>query len=898
MSKLKDSPHEINTNLYYTYYGVSKLKYKVVTAMFDIKPVDDSGNIDVSKISNLQSVLNLGRRFRVNKSGGLVSSIKNNPLSKRKVEKTLIHDTKYLISEIDPRSEFESFFNKDIDTAVELVSIGAKFHGEKYSKPRYRPIFSSKKSAISNGQFPISTEIPRLKHGEPYPSNEILPITSRILDKVGTNPKPQIQKKDNNYQNILAQINQRVPIESKNDFIGEPKKVDAFSLGILTFKSSQEAQASKELNMWVEDFSKKASEKASDFYPKKFKFPKIKVPKLNRVWFLMVGFGLVSLAFFGHYGINIKNQLVIEGNLAVANLENAGENIKNMDFVSASGNFAQAYQEFSKAGDSMNFMGASISSLLSDLPGAGKLKSAKNLVEAGKLMANAGQAMSDAMGEIAKTNLILNPFESATGSNVSIGGISASLKKALILSKKNLGKAKQLLADVDDSSIPEDKKASFEEFKSKLPLFEKLVNDLVDYSKFLEDFIGTKGTKKYLILFQNPSELRPTGGFPGTYGVVTFKDGKLLDFKVDDVYNLDGQLQELIIPPVQLQHITPNWGTRDANWFIDFPTSARKIIDFFKKGSGYDVDGVITFSPQIVASILDIVGPVEMPEYNLTLDSKNLFPALQEEVEYKGDRKQPKKIIMDLAPRMLEKLYSAESGKWLDVFNILVSSLEQKDILMYFRDLNLESFSVDKGFSGKVADTDSDYLMVTFSNVKGSKTDMVMDSSLKVQTTNESGDVKHKVSITRTHNGGNNKYGFYNKQSPTYVRVLVPENAEFVGLTGNSRPDFKPLINYTNSDFKKDEDLAKFEEESYTDQETGVTMYKEAGKAEFGFWMIINPGETKTIDLEYTVPSSVGDYKFYIQKQPSLDIKDFKFYMNDKIYFDGRLDKDMIISPR
>ncbi len=846
--------------------------------MFDIKPVDDSGSVDFSKISNLQSVLNLGRKFRINK-GRMVSSIKNQSLSKRKVEKTLTDDTKYLIPNLDPRSEFESFLNRDLDTAVELASIGAEFHGEKYSKPRYKlPILYSLKlqnrgSSISQprqGGGEIGT-IVATKFNE---SEEIIPILALVDESI-----------DENYQNILAQINQRVSIEPKDDFIGEPKKVDVFNLGILTLKTPQASQGSHELNTWIKYFSQK-----------KTKLSMIKVPKLSRVWFLTAGFGLILLTVFGYYGSSIKNQLIVEGNSAVANLENAGENIKNMDFVSASDNFAQAYQEFSKAGNDMNFMGAGISSLLSDLPGAGKLKSAKNLVEAGKLMANAGQAMSDAMGEIAKTNLILNPL--AGGTDVSIGEISVSLKKALTLSKKNLGKAKQLLADVDDSSIPEDKKASFEEFKSKLPLFDKLVNDSVDYSKFLEDFIGTKGTKKYLILFQNPSELRPTGGFPGTYGVVSFKDGKLQDFKVDDVYNLDGQLQELIIPPLQLQHITPNWGMRDANWFVDFPTSARKMTIFFKKESGYDIDGVITFSPQIVAHILDIVGPIEMPEYNLTLDSKNLLSALQDEVEYKGDRKQPKQIIMDLAPRLLKKLYSAESGKWLDVFNLLVSSLEQKDILMYFKDLNLESFSVDKGFSGQVKNTDSDYLMVTFTNVKGSKTDLVMDSSLKVQTTTESGDVKHKVSIIRTHNGGNSKYGFYNKQSPTYVRVLVPKNVEFVSLVGNSRPDFKPLIDYANSGFKKDDDLAKFEETSYVDKETGMTIYKESDKTEFGFWMIINPGEMKTVDLEYTVPSAGDNYQFYVQKQPSLNINDFKFYMDGNLYFDGRLDKDMLISPK
>lgn len=811
---------------------MSSVKNRIVTAMFDIKPVDDSGNIDVLKISGLQSVLNLGRKFRISKNGGLIATVKHPIFRKNKTANKKRTES--------PIEEFEIFLNKQLDVKTELISIGAEFHQETYSKPRYALISRNIK----------------------YPPASI--------------------KEEENYNIALKQINEKITPFLDNVFVGEPKRIDAFSLGLLTFKAPQEAQSSTELEKWVGDFSKPSN---------------IKVSKLNRIWFLTAGLGLISLMFFGHYGSSIRNQLIIEGNSAVANLENAGENIKNMDFVSASNNFAQAYQKFSKAGDDLNFLGGSIGSLLSDLSGVGKLKSAKNLVEAGKLMANAGQAMSDALGEIAKTNLILNPL-AATGKDVSIEQILASLKKSLTVSQKNLGKAKQLLADVDDSSIPEDKKAIFEEFKSKLPLFEKLISDSANYSKFIEDFIGTKGTKKYLILFQNPSELRPTGGFPGTYGVVSFKDGKLQDFKVDDVYNLDGQLRELIIPPIQLQHITPNWGMRDANWFVDFPTSARTISKFFKKESGDDVDGVITFSSQIAAHILDIVGPVEMPEYNLILDSKNLLPALQEEVEYKGDRQQPKQIIMDLAPKMLEKLYSAESGKWLEVFNLLLSSMEQKDILMYFRDLNLQSFSIDKGFSGQVKNTDSDYLMVTFTNVKGSKTDLVIDSSLKVQTTNENGDIKHKVSITRKHNGGNSQYGFYNKQSPTYVRVLVPENVEFVDLTGNSRPDFKPLIDYPNSDFRKEEDLAKFEEESYTDQETGVTFYKEAGKTEFGFWMIINPGETKTIDLEYTVPSSGDNYQFYIQKQPSLEINDFKFYMNGNLYFDGHLDKDLIITPR
>ena len=120
-------------------------KYNVVAAMFDIKPVDNSGNIDFSKISDLQSVLNLGRKFRISKNGGLVSAIKYPIFKKKKAT----NDKK----EKSPIEEFELFLNKESDIRTELASIGAEFSGEKYSKPRYRPIFSSKKSIAS---FPTS----------------------------------------------------------------------------------------------------------------------------------------------------------------------------------------------------------------------------------------------------------------------------------------------------------------------------------------------------------------------------------------------------------------------------------------------------------------------------------------------------------------------------------------------------------------------------------------------------------------------------------------------------------------------------------------------------------------------------------------------------------------------
>ncbi len=835
-------------------------KYRVIAAIFDIKPVNENGEINLEKLSSVEPVLNLGRKLRISKTG--IAVLKNQKPAKSTKNPALG----------GVLEDFSIALETGLGINLSLSDPRIKSSGN-VDKSFVEPVkgFAPSKSGLPS---PISRYATGSRKFYQKRIKKQNPDRSRNFEgaRSGKSPGGQFTLPSTSQQDADGSI-----ISQMERYLNEDidPKVELAAIGV---------EVIEKVNF------KEPVQRPKGVEFRKISLPKVSLPVLSFKKLVVGGMAAMLFGFFTNYGFLIKNEIVLNGNSAVANLESAGENIKNLDFDAASTNFSQAYSDFAEAGNDLNFMGSAMTSLIGDLPGGGKIKSAKKLVEAGKLMADAGQAMSQAMAELAKTGAIFNP----AGSNVSVGGISKDLKQALVLSKKNVEKAKDLLEDVEPDSLPEDKRQSFEEFKAKLPEFEELISDAADYSKFMEEFIGTSGTKQYLLLFQNPAELRPTGGFPGSYGIISFKDGKLQDFRVDDVYNLDGQLKELYVPPVQLQHIVPNWAMRDANWFVDFPASAGKIAEFYKKESGQDVDGVITFSPTIVSNILKVTGPIQMEKYGVTLNAENFSELIQEEVEYKGDRNQPKKILVDLAPLMLEKMYSADSEKWMEIFNILVSSVDKKDILMYFRDLKLQDFSVTKGFSGKVNQTGGDYLMATFTNVKGSKTDSVIDSNLKADLIFEGDDVRHRLVITRDHNGGNSKYGFFNKQSPTYVRVLVPENATFLGISGNSKPNYRPLLDYKNTDFKRDEDLVRFEEKSNYDSETGVTIYEEAGKREYGFWMLLKPGETKSVELEYRVPGKAagGEYEFYVQKQPGLE-SGLEVVLNGEEVFNGRLEKDV-----
>ena len=839
---------------------VSDKKPNILKALFDIKPVDKTGRVDVRKIAKVVPVVNLAP---VKTKPPELSSradekfffgvwddegVKDLGVVDYKVAKEKVKPKpKIAIAspQISPQEEFEAILSRTFDVRKEIKSIGGKTVAKrKAGKPRLRPILPKTKSA---------------SHAD-------------------------------NYQTILSQINQRTLPEIEELFLSEPREIYPFELTTSQVGSTCEVRPSPEIESWVR-YAKTQNVKL-----KAQKILKLAASLFGRkvlTAIAIVSFSALTFSSFGQYGISVKNEVMKESNLAVANLEQANENLRVLDFEAASNNFAEAYEEFSRAGESLNFMGASITSLFAELPGfdkltaggAGKLKSAKNLVEAGKLLAEAGKSMSD----VPLPNLL----------SVETQGLGP-FKNALISAGKNLSKASALLAKVSADDLPKDKREAFLEFQSKLPELEGIVSDAVEYTSFLERFLGAglatsdvRGTSdvKYLILFQNDSELRPTGGFPGTYAVVTFKDGRLDGFLVDDVYNLDGQLKENIIPPKPLQHITPNWGMRDANWFVDFSASAQKTMEFFKKEAGYEIDGVITMSPRMISDILKVVGPIEMPEYGFAVSDENFLSTIQAEVEYGDNREQPKKVVVDMAPKLLERINSSDPGKWLDIFNVFVSGLDKKDILMYFKDLSLEQFVANKEFGGLIKNTDEDYLMVTLTNVKGSKTDRVTDNSIKVSVRFEEGRMIHKLELTRQHNGGSTRYGFYNKQNPAYVRVLVPEGSELLSISGNSDPGYKPLINYSNSNFEQDDNLFKLESGFNFESENGVSIYNESSKTGFAFWLITDPGKQKTVELEYIVP--VPSHNIYIQKQPGLEVDNFEFQVGDVLLYNGDFDKDL-----
>jgi len=387
--------------------------------------------------------------------------------------------------------------------------------------------------------------------------------------------------------------------------------------------------------------------------------------------------------------------------------------------------------------------------------------------------------------------------------------------------------------------------------------------------------------RHFLLIFQNPSEMRPAGGFIGSYGDLVLNRGSLVEFKIDDIYNADRQVDLKIIPPKELQGITKSWGARDANWFFDFPTSAQKVTSFLEASDIYKKDsvkfsGAVAINTDVLGTIIEITGPIEIPAYDLKLDKNNFLEEIQREVEAGRDKKpgqNPKRVLSALLPIIMEKIGSFNDQQKNDLVEKFKNHFEKKDIMVYFSDWQLESLMEDLGVAGEVAqfskNFNGDYLAVVNANVAGGKSDAFIEQKIVLNSEIFSdGRILNTLEISRKHSGQKEKDWWYRADNKNYLKVLAPFGAKLVSVTGGNGASLS--LNEYFDNFAGDADLDAIEKSTKLSEKFNMRIGSEFGKTSFGVWFNTLAGKTSALKIKYEQSAEVGDnipYSFIFEKQ-------------------------------
>jgi hypothetical protein len=401
-------------------------------------------------------------------------------------------------------------------------------------------------------------------------------------------------------------------------------------------------------------------------------------------------------------------------------------------------------------------------------------------------------------------------------------------------------------------------KNSVDPLRDQLPQAKAVIDKVLPMVRVLPRLAGYPNEQTYLFLLENNAELRPTGGFIGTYGILKLNEGEISYFKTDNIYNIDLPAEKYlkVEAPWQLQKYlkVKYWFLRDSNWSPDFATSAENALKFYKDERGVEknINGVIAITPEVIVDLLNLTGPIQVED--LTFTSDNFFDVLEQRVEF-GYYKlgipasQRKEIIGQLADEIKAKLFSMPLRDWSKIIDVADRALKEKQALVYMKDSDLEDLILARNWGGVIRPTGGDYLMIVDANLAALKTDSVVEKKITYQIREEGKDLVATASIN-----------YYNKGSFTSTTTRLRTYTRFYVTLG--------------SELVKGEGMLENDKLADPAGKPGqVEVGEEAGKTYFGGFISIEPGERRTLSFKYKLPQSIqnqiagGNYSLIVEKQ-------------------------------
>ncbi|MDO8515433.1 MAG: DUF4012 domain-containing protein, partial [bacterium] len=518
------------------------------------------------------------------------------------------------------------------------------------------------------------------------------------------------------------------------------------------------------------------------------------------------------------------------------------------------------------------------------------IKSGLYGLEAGEIAAKAVEPYSDLLGLKGKGTFTGGTTEDRIATAI------ATLEKVTPQIDTVAEKLKLVKAEIDQV----DPKRYPENFKGK-PIRETLVQArmIVDQASILLDearplvkvlpkHLGQPNEVKYLVIFQNDAELRPTGGFMTAYAVFRMQKGKINIDTADDIYKLDSTVTKNVKPPQAITDYLNEsvWHLRNTNFSPDFPTSMKNFMTLYQSSpEKKTIAGIITMDTQLLVKLMEVLGPVSAYGINFTTDKVPQCdcPQIIWELEKYADEPTPylkkdrKDIIGVLLQAVMQKAMKAPKNLWAPLITTGFTASQEKHLLVYLFDENAQKGIEALGMAGNIKTYNGDYLHINDANLGGAKSNLYITQNVKEEVTTGTTGTQTTLTIEYRHPRRADNCSLERKSGVClsgilrdYVRVYLPQGAQVQSVTGFEIKGTKL---------------------------TKGAIFEDLGKTVIdGFFTVVPLGLAR-IQIKYTTPTVfTKEYRQLIQKQPGTDNNHYKVTVNGKTEeFDLSQDRELVM---
>lgn len=396
---------------------------------------------------------------------------------------------------------------------------------------------------------------------------------------------------------------------------------------------------------------------------------------------------------------------------------------------------------------------------LEGLPSVGEIARSRHVAVDG--VADMGVAISDAGVELAKLDgQLINPASTGGQEGRTLLTAIAQTSASLVAVRADLIRAQKAAARVDVGVLPAGQQASFAKAIATVGSAIAAADEFQRLVPVITELLGGNGTRTYLIEQVNPAELRPGGGFIGTYSVIQADHGTLKLTRSGDAVQLIGTRANpgqpgYVVPPGPIREFVPitSWSFVDSNFFPDFQSNAKAGAGFAQPWLGTHIDAVISIDYYAVGRMLDLTGPLAVPGFGITVTAANFVPlVIQYDLDL-GATPAHKAILGAVAGTLMNRVASLPPERWPALLSALNDLSVGRHLQAYFDNATVEK-EVDRvGWSGALNSTGArDYLMEVESNLGGTKANYFVVRHFRVELTRNGSTLHHEVIVDLTNN--------------------------------------------------------------------------------------------------------------------------------------------------
>lgn len=410
----------------------------------------------------------------------------------------------------------------------------------------------------------------------------------------------------------------------------------------------------------------------------------------------------------------------------------------------------------------------------------------------------------------------------------------------------------------------------------------KFIDEARPLIKVLPELLGQPEEKKYLLIFQNDKELRPTGGFITAYAVFKVNKGVISVEKSDDIYVLDNSVRNKDDAPEPILKYLPKvteFNLRDSNLSPDFQDSMETFREIYDRaGQKVEVDGIIALDTNALVAAMNVLGDIEVNGKKYTTqivpecDCPQVIYELSKEAGTRTQyiRADRKSSIGDLMLAIMNKAFQSSPGQyWGPLVQTAFGQIGQKHVLF-----SLDNKEAQKGLSavnaaGEIKPFKGDYFHLNEANFGGSKSNLFVSQNVDMEySVGDDGLITKTVTV-------NYKNPFKPSNCNLELENALCLNAPWRDWFRVYVPKGSKLVDSSGSEVK-------------------ISTYEEFDKTVYEGFLTVRPLGVAKLKLTYTLPFKVKDgspLPLMIQKQPGTDGDEYIIKVNgrqqDKFFLDS-----------